>query len=95
VSQRDGWKADIVTACIGLGIGLVASLKIPRASVGSFEVAKAALVLLVVFVALHYVRRFFQAIPIIEEVVGPLSYGLQLFTACTLGAGLAINYLPG
>lgn len=95
MSRQDSWTADILAAGIGLAIGLVVSLGMPRESAGSFEVAKAVLGLLALFVALHYVRRFMQKIPIIGEIFGPVFYALQLSAAFVLGGGLAINYLPG
>lgn len=95
MSQQDNWTADVLTAGIGVAIGFATSLGMPRVSVGAFEVAKAVVELLVIFVILHYVRRFVQKIPIVGEVVGPMFYVVQLFAAYVLSAGLAINYFPG
>ena len=93
--RQDNWAPDILAAGVGLAAGLATSLGMPRASVGSFEATKAVIELLVVFVALHYVRHFVQKLPILGEIFGPVFYAIQLSAAYVIGAGLAINYLPG
>ncbi|HJP96805.1 MAG TPA: hypothetical protein VJ843_05560 [Candidatus Saccharimonadales bacterium] len=96
MSQQDNnWTADILTAGIGIAVGLATSLGMSRESAGLFEVTKAVLELLVIFVILHYVRSFVQKIPVIGEIFGPMFYGVQLLAAYVLGAGVAVNYFPG
>lgn len=92
---QNDWTADIVISGIGVAIGFATSLGVPRESAGSFEVAKAVIELIAIFVVLHYVRCFVQKVPIVGEIVGPMFYLVQLFAAYVLGAGLAVNYAPG
>lgn len=93
--QKDSWTTDILTAGIGVAIGFTVSIAMPRASAGSFVVAKAIVELGAMFVVIHYVRCFVQKIPLLGEIFGPMFYALQLLTAFVVSAGLAINYFPG
>jgi len=95
VAKQDNWTTDIVVSGIGVALGFASSMGMSRVSVGSFEATKAVLELIAVFVAMHYMRRFAQTVPLIGKVAGVAFCAVQLMAAYVISAGLAINYFPG